>query len=165
MIIEPSQQEIMLIKAINLSFSGKFHKPARVTEYKVNDPEDYDVEGESVEEFFKDYSWEDIDLKYASGYLLGYLNTDAFLYYLPAFLIKVLEDHKPDNDFTDRFFRTLCNLEYWGKNKSTLMSSLSNEHKSIIYLTCKEVSERALCYDTEFQSISKQYKQSVNKLL
>ena len=154
---ETSDLEVQLVAKIRKSFSGKFPRPERVTNYRKNDPEDYDGEAQSVEDFYESSSWETINLNNVGGYLITYLNTEALLHYLPAFLIKILCDHRPHTDFTERFFRVFGDLEYWGMNKPKLVAALSREQQLLIHDVCTEVRVRTQYYYTEYQLISQMF--------
>lgn len=154
---DTSDLEAQLVAKIIESFSGSFPRPERVTNYRKSDPEDYDGVAQSVEDFYEGSSWDTINLSNVGGYVIAYLNREALLHYLPAFLIKILCDHRPHTDFTDRFFSVFGDLEYWGQNKQKLVEALSQEQQLLVYDVCTEVRVRTQHYYSEYQLISQMF--------
>ena len=150
--------ELDLNSRINEVFSGSFARPGRVTVYKEDDPEDYDGEGESVEEFYSNKTWEEINLENAGGYLISYLNPDALLYYLPAMLKELLSTKRKFTDFEERFFSDFGDSRCWNSRMEYVFNQLNNDQKNLIYEVCLEVRKREGHYYLEIQQIEEKFK-------
>ena len=143
---------------IDTNFSGFFTRPERVTVYKQNDPEDYDGEGESVEEFYMNKTWEEIKFDNVGGYLISYLNPDALLYYLPAILKELLSKKRKFTDFEERFFSKFGDPKWWDSRMEYVSSKLNNAQKNLVYEVCSEVRTRENRYYMEIQQIEEKFK-------
>ena len=101
--------------------------PYPVTNYVEHDPRDYDGEGQSVADYFREKRWTETDLKDQGGYHLTYLNVKALVYYLPAFLLLVLLNKKPNTDILERFYLFL------GEAKAReVIGKLNREQKTVL---------------------------------
>lgn len=78
--------------------------PQKITDYENDDSTDYDDEGQSVSDYFMAKRWGGVDLVDCGGYLMGYMNDRSLEYYLPAFLIMVINGKKVKTDIFQRFF-------------------------------------------------------------
>lgn len=151
-------KDLQIIAEIEAAFDGCFERPARVTCYKINDPEDYDGEGESVEVFYNNREWKDVRFKNEGGYLISYLEAEAMLYYLPSILISILQEKDPRTDFTDRAFGDFGNPKWFNRKMEFVKNSLSTEQKRVLVKTFIEVNSWNNWYSQEIEFISKTFK-------
>ena len=146
-----------LISNITSAFKGYFKRPSRVTCYSENDPEDYDGEGESVEEFYRGSDWESISFKGAGGFLISYLEADALLYYLPAILIEIVSNKRPSTDFTDRAFTDFGEAQWFDKRMEDVLAKLTTQQKNVLVAAFNEVNSWDGSYYCETKFINEKY--------
>ncbi len=118
--------------------------PRRITNYKDNDPEDYDGEGQDVTDHFKDKPWNMVE---PFGYALTYFSSEAFVYYLPVYLIKIIEDLHPNTDITDCVF--------WAFSKKYILPRLvllNDDQKKIVVSVLRHVQSKTKYYYCECKS-------------
>ena len=152
-------REFEIIAEIESAFDGSFEKPAKVTKYGVNDPEDYDGEGESVEEFYNQRDWKDVRFQCVGGYLISsYLKTEALLYYLPSILISILQDKNPKTDFTDCAFLYFGNPKWFDKRMERVKSALNERQKSVLVAAFVEANSWNGWYSQETEFITNKFK-------
>ena len=151
-------KETELINRINIAFHNCFEKPYRVTRYTENDPDDYDGEGESVEKFYENKQWEEVNYNGAGGYLISYLTEEALLYYLPEILKHILTERRPHTDFTYRFFTDFGHPEFWNSKMENLRNTLSCKQRVLVYEVCAEINSWENHYYPETKFIRHQFK-------
>ena len=146
-----------LFEKIHAAFDGCSEVPERVTEYPLNDPEDYDGEGESVEQYYGGRNWKEVDFRNVGGFLISYLKVDALLYYLPAILIAILRYEKPNTDFTDRAFSAFGDPKRFDEKIEQVRNALNFEQKLVLVEVFSEVNSWNNWYSNEIKFIREKF--------
>jgi len=150
-----------LLNKVKASFSLEL-LPKYITNYKKNDPEDYDGEGQSVTDHFKGKSWDKVE---PLGYALTYFTDEAFVYYLPAYLEYIIIHKHPKTDIKSSVFRAFSDVDYWNEKRQGILSYLSDYQKRLILAVLREVAAGSTSYRDECKNIRKRLNIEIGRLI
>jgi len=122
--------------------------PEHITD---DDSEYYNWDAHEVSDNFKNKQW---DMAEPFGYALIYFTAEAFVYYLPAYLINIITHKNPKTNIEESVFDAFSSdPDCWDKKRQQILSYLSDYQKRLILAVLREVGTREKNYVVECKNI------------